>query len=363
MARKHPLQTMSTSRTSLRKIAEQTGVTRMAVSLALRGKPGVSESTRKNVLRVASRLGYEPDPELAKLLTHIRMRTRSETKASLALLTSGPHRAAWQQSVTERKYVEGAQARAKEYGYRLDEFWMNEPGMSLARLGNIIWSRGIEGVIIAPLQGKLSETESRTLDFDFAPFSSVEISETVEQPDLGRAIHDQYTSMLKVLAELTKANYRKIGLVLEAALDQRVNGKWTAAYLYFRQVHGGKSLSRPLLLDAPNQRAFDKWFDCHHPDAIISVDRLALRLLERRGVAIPREVGYATLDLDEHDAGHQRVSGIDQNSRLVGAAAVDMLVAAIQRGERGLPKQPLRTEIEGTWVAGKTTLRMRPARK
>lgn len=55
----------------------------------------------------------------------------------------------------------------------------------------------------------------------------VVISETVESPDLDRAIHDQYTAMIKCLDELTALGYQSIGLVLEEALDVRVNGKWT----------------------------------------------------------------------------------------------------------------------------------------
>ncbi len=96
--------------------------------------------------------------------------------------------------MTERKYVEGAQGRAVEYGYRVDEFWINQPGMTMARLGNILWSRGIEGVVIAPLQERLSGKRSRSIHLDFKLFSSVEISETVEWPDLDRSNHDQYTS-------------------------------------------------------------------------------------------------------------------------------------------------------------------------
>jgi len=343
------------SRTNLREIAEKTGVTRMAVSLALRGKTGVSEATRKRVLAAAKRLGYEPDPEVAKLLAHIRMKAPSDTKACLALLTSGSTPGAWKNYVTERKYVEGARARAGEYGYRIDEFWINEPGMTMARLGNIIWSRGIEGVIIAPLQGKLSGTGSRAIELDFNLFSSVEISETVERPDLDRAIHDQYTAMLKALGELATLNYRTIGLVLEDALDLRVNGKWSAAYLYYRHRHGTRTMPPPLIMTVPSQKTFDRWFDRYRPDAIVSVDRFGLRFLERKGLNIPKDIGYASLDLDGDAEGYPGMSGIDQNSPLVGAAAVDMLVAAIQRGQRGFPKHPLRTEIEGTWAPGKTT--------
>ena len=133
----------------------------MAVSVALRGKPGVSEATRKKVLKVAKQLGYEPDPEVANLLSRIRSKKPVDTKACLALLTSGRSANEWKLYQTERRFIEGAQARAKEYGYRVEEFWMNEPGLTLARLGNIIWSRGIEGVIIAPLLGKLSGKAAR----------------------------------------------------------------------------------------------------------------------------------------------------------------------------------------------------------
>ena len=341
----------------LREIADKTGISRMAVSLALRNKSGVSVVTRKKVLKVAKELGYEPDPEVARLLSHIRVKKPVNTKACLALLTSGATSQDWKLYPTERKYVEGAHARAKEYGYHIEEFWMNEPGMTLSRLGNIIWSRGIEGVIIAPLQSKLSEKAPRSIRLDFNLFSAVEISETVEWPDLDRAVHDQYTSMLKALDELSDLNYKTIGLVLEEALDLRVNGKWTAAYLRYRNQWGAKRLPPPLILDFPRQPAFDRWFDRYRPNAIISVDRFGLHLLIERGLDIPGEVGYASLDVDGDANEYPDVSGIDQNSEIVGAAAVDMLVAAIHRGHRGIPVYPLRSEVEGSWRPGESTVR------
>ena len=345
----------------LREIAERTGISRMAVSLALRGKAGVSEATRKKVLKVAQKLGYEPDPDVARLLSHIRAKKPVNTKACLALLTSGATSQDWKLYPTERKYVEGARARAKEYGYHVEEFWINEPNMTLSRLGNIIWSRGIEGVIIAPLQSRLSGKAMRAIRLDFNLFSAVEISETVDWPDLDRAVHDQYTSMLKVLDELSDLNYKTIGLVLEEALDLRVNGKWTAAYLRYRNQWGAKRLPPPLILDHPRQPEFNRWFDRYRPNAIVSVDRFGLHLLMERGLNIPEEVGYASLDVDGDASEYPDVSGIDQNSEIVGGAAVDMLVAAIHLGHRGIPVHPLRTEVEGSWKAGKSTVKRRNA--
>lgn len=346
----------TSSRVPLREIAKQAGLTRMAASLALRNRPGVSAATRKKVLAIAQRMGYEPDPEVAKLLSRIRANTPAESKSCLALLTSGTRHEEWKISITERKYVEGATKRARDYGYRVEEFWRNEPGMTADRLSNILWNRGIEGIIIAPLQGKLAGPETRAIQMDLSRFSVVEISETVESPDLDRAIHDQYSSMLTLLHELLALGYLKIGLVLEEALDARVNGKWTAAYLLHAHRQHKRNFPPPLILSTLDHKIFARWFERYRPDALISVDRLGLRLLKEHGLKIPKDIGYATLDLDGDRTDYPDLGGIDQNSLLVGAAAVDMLVAAIQRAHRGIPDHPVRTEVEGSWVMGSSLM-------
>ena len=162
--------------------------------------------------------------------------------------------------------------------------------------------------------------------------------------------------MLTLLDELAGLGCESIGLVLEESLDMRVNGKWTAAYLRHGHQMRPKRLPPPLIMASPRQSTFDRWFDRHRPDAIVSVDRFGLRFLDERGLAIPGDINYATLDRDGIDAAHGDVSGIDQNSRLVGGAAVDVLVAAIQRGQRGIPEYPLRIQIEGTWMPGESTI-------
>ncbi|MCX8512961.1 MAG: LacI family DNA-binding transcriptional regulator [Chthoniobacteraceae bacterium] len=349
-----------TSKVTLNEIARKTGVTRMAVSLALRGKEGVSDSTRKKILKVATQLGYQPDPEVSKLMTRIRARSPA-TKASLALLTFGPSAEARRSSLTERKYVEGCYARAKEYGYRIEEVSVGED-MSVARAGDILWSRGIEGVIVRPLQVNLSAKESRSILFNFERFSAVAISETLLAPDLDRAIHDQYTAMLGVILELSKLNYQKIGLGLEEDLDLRVNGRWTAAYQWCQLRSGTKRLTPPLVMADSKQSTFDRWFDRHRPDIIVSVNRFGLQFMEARGLDIPGDIGYASLDVDGDISCYAGVSGIDQNSHLVGAAAVDLLVGALQRGQRGVPETPMRLAVGGVWRVGESAVKQSAAK-
>lgn len=343
-------------RITLREIAQRTGVTRMAVSLALRGRRGVSAKTRRAVLAAAKELGYEPDPAVSKLMSSIRARP-SSIHACIALLTSGSEPDVWKTVATERKFIQGAIDQATEYGYRVEEFWMNQPGMCPSRLGDILWNRGIEGMIIAPLVGRVLGRNDRQLTLDFSRFSVVEISETVEAPKLNRAIHDQYTSILTLLDELSLLGYRRMGLVLESFLDLRVNRRWTAGFLQYSEGATAGKLPPPLILDAPDKAAFARWFRHHEPDAIISVGGFGLRLIKEYGLKIPKDIGYASLDMDGEGPSFPGLSGIDQNSRLVGASAMDMLVAAIHRGYCGTPPHPVRTEVAGTWVAGTSTRR------
>jgi DNA-binding LacI/PurR family transcriptional regulator len=50
-----------TSRTTIRDIAERAGVSKGAVSYALNGRPGVSDSTRERILSIADELGWYPN--------------------------------------------------------------------------------------------------------------------------------------------------------------------------------------------------------------------------------------------------------------------------------------------------------------
>lgn len=54
---------------SLKEIARLTGVAASSVSRALAGKPGVSEEKRNEILEIASRIGYRPNPEARTLRT------------------------------------------------------------------------------------------------------------------------------------------------------------------------------------------------------------------------------------------------------------------------------------------------------
>jgi DNA-binding LacI/PurR family transcriptional regulator len=118
---------------------------------------------------------------------------------------------------------------------------------------------------------------------------------------------------------------------------------------------GTRKAPPPLILDGYQPGEFIRWFKRHQPDVLVSVDRFGLRLANELQLRIPDDIGYASLDIDGELPDYPDMSGIDQNSQLVGAAAMDMLAVAMQKKQRGVPLHPMRMEVEGEWKAGSST--------
>src|SRR4051794_30241649 len=80
----------SKGRVGLRQIAEAAGVCLMTVSLALRDSPKISASTRERIHGLARALGYRPDPELSRLMKHLRTSRTARGRTGLALVDLYP---------------------------------------------------------------------------------------------------------------------------------------------------------------------------------------------------------------------------------------------------------------------------------
>jgi hypothetical protein len=62
-------------------------------------------------------------------------------------------------------------------------------------------------------------------------------------------------------------------------------------------------------------------------------------------------LGYADTQVEEGD---EFFSGVHQNSRRIGVAAVELLASMIYRDETGVPGIPSHLLVEGSWREGKT---------
>jgi hypothetical protein len=91
----------------------------------------------------------------------------------------------------------------------------------------------------------------------------------------------------------------------------------------------------------------EAWLRREKPDAILTTHPSQLfELMRRTGAAF---LSLPLYSLDLHPS-HPVCGGIDQLSRQVGAAGVDLAVAQLHRGETGIPKFQLTMQVEGKWV-------------
>jgi LacI family transcriptional regulator len=106
--------------------------------------------------------------------------------------------------------------------------------------------------------------------------------------------------------------------------------------------------------------SFRAWYLQHKPDVILCINHEVKKWIGDMNIKVPEEVGLAHLDC--HDE-FPDWAGMRQNNEMVGAAAVDMLVAQLHRNEFGLRKNSKASFIQGSWVDGPTIIRRTLAKR
>ncbi|MCC5849357.1 MAG: LacI family DNA-binding transcriptional regulator [Verrucomicrobia bacterium] len=124
---------------SLQTIADEAGVSRTTVSLALRNHPRISVATKTRIRRIAFRQGYRPSPELSRLMNIVRTQRFTDHVTVLGFLHD--------ESLDPR--ILKILSRAGDLrGYRLDPFPLKNTPRAARRLDKILQTRGIEGLVI-----------------------------------------------------------------------------------------------------------------------------------------------------------------------------------------------------------------------
>jgi len=322
-------------------VAQEAGVSRMTVSRVLRNVAYVAPATRERVLDSIRKLGYRPNPMVSALMTYVRGGTAKTDAGVLAYLTSGAEQHKWRRHAIYLAFYEGALERAKSLGYKLEEFWLRQRGVSMARLSKILYARGICGVIVAPLSSSHGH-----VNLDWNRFSAVAIGYSLLKPSLSRVSNDQYDSILIALRELRRRGYTRIGLAMPQRNDRRVNYHWSAGYLSFHQRLDAK-YPQIFLPDTLEKEAALAWVRRQRLEAVVSMDPDFLDWLESAGYQLPRDMGFVNLDWSKQ---FRPSAGIDQRPYEVGAAAVDVVVGQLNRNKLGIPSIQRNMLVPGQWV-------------
>lgn len=345
---------MGLKRVTQKDVAEVAGVHRTTVCLALRNHPGIPAETREKIRAIADRLGYAPDPMLTALANY-RTRLRPQAfQGGLAWLVNSAGGYVWDRFPHYRDYYQGAVSRARHHGYNLETIDLNARGMSSRRMGAILRARNIQGVLLCP-----QPQASMVMRFPWENLSAVTFGYTLAEPRLHTVTASHHRNTVRCMRELRRRGYNRIGYAFSELHDLRTDQNFLAAYLAEEMGYSGRAPRVPVFTDT-YRRSSEKvvaWIKRHRPDAIITGEYEALDRLRVFEDRIPDKLGIVCPTLPGKSRG---LSGVFEDSIHMGEVAVDALVSAIQRGEKGVPEQPRYILVEGLWNEGES-LRAAPS--
>ena len=328
-------------RPTLADIAAQLGVSKMSVSRALRGERQVSAGLRERVLHAATAMGYRPDPQIAKLMTHMSRSKRVASPITLAFIWAEQKEESAKTSSWSEELVRGARVRADQLGYRLEEFHLKARGMTARRMSGILEARGIPGFILSPL---FSRSRGH-VSMQWEKFSSVVIGLGYARPALHRVHHHHLLGMMNAMRMLKRQGFRRIGFYAESTINERMYRAWSASFLAHHPLPVTQSAELLALHRQIKHADFQTWLKSAKPDVVIETGYHLTEWLPPSG-----KIAHATLGWRADCPG---IAGIDQQAHVLGAAAVDLLVAQHQQNERGIPEHAKIVMTEGLWRAAR----------
>lgn len=206
------------ARPSLRDIARELGLSHVAVSLALRDSPRVSEARRAEVKAVAEKLGYRPDPMLASLVAYRQGKRPAGIRACLGWINQ------WAKPEELRGFKEfdlywnGAREAAERLGYNLEEFrW--PAGKSGRRLQTILETRGVRGLLLPPHRNGLD-----LLDFDWSRFSLVRFGASVTNLPAHSVTSDQAHCARLAYEKALELGRKRVGYASDVKFEKTPAG-------------------------------------------------------------------------------------------------------------------------------------------
>ena len=337
-------------------IALTAQVSKATVSLALRGSPKVKTETRKRIQKVASELGYRPNPLVSAQMSHIRSRKKRKTTTTIGFLNT------WFDEKTGKRlkwniigrFADGARERAESLGYNFQILDFDRSRYSDSRIESILLNRQIDGLVLAPLEFSDSQ-----FDFDWSRFALSAIGYFEAFGNIHRVYYDNFKGMQNLLTKLIGRGYKRIGFITDLEDESRGGHFWIGSFLdyQFRKILAKDQI--PILNFSvretemtPNDYAkMIDWIETNKPDVVLSFRDGFLKFFERSGYNVPKDFGYAALCINSD---MKDCAGFIQNLEDIGSTTVDIIVERLYCNERGALPEPKVTLIGGKFVEGST---------
>lgn len=338
-------------RVTLRDVAKTAGVHFTTVGLALRGDKRVNESTAKRIRDVAEEMGYHSNALLSALSSYRRDSTK-RFAGTLSYLLTNSVTESFDRNPRGKLIFESAKQHAESLGFKLEPFRVNSKGLTAKRATDILVTRGIEGIIVPPIY----EHSGPYQPIDWNHFCAVALNYSITSPALHRVCYNHMHGMVMHLEMLRGLGYRRIGITITNDMNVRTGWHWLGAFLAEQRLVPTSCVVEPLLVEEVTKEALVDWLNTQCPDVVIVMESEKLEWIREAGWRVPEDVGVTLYSVEDEAQG---ISGIHEQSDLLGVAAVDFIVALLVGGRKGIPRFSRCSMIDARWIQG-TTVRSVP---
>ncbi len=309
------------------------------------------------VMKVARKLGYAPDARMATRMIHVR-EAKAKDLLPIAWINTHSEKDAWQKHLFYSPYLEGAREYALQLGYRLEEIWSHQPGLTMRRISQILYQRGIEGVIVTHPALHLR------LQWNF--LAAVSMESSLLAPRLHGVSTDQFFNIQLALKVVKRFGYRRIGICLEDNFARYMGRAIFISVSQFHMTTPSAYRIPPMFYnwgreggvhEAVASEAVVNWIRHHKPEVVVGHSNRLVDWVRAAGYRVPQDIGVVHLANDDDVSDW---AGINSHRRQIGAVAAERVISLMQNRQFGVPESPVGMTIRGTWSHGWTLQTPKP---
>ncbi|MDX2185499.1 MAG: LacI family DNA-binding transcriptional regulator [Opitutaceae bacterium] len=331
---------------TLKEIAKIAGVHHTTVSMALRGKPGISEKTRERIRQIATRLGYTPNPVFSALT---RLRLHDHSPASVPKLAFLVNCARGNSGDLPQPYLlmlDGARNEARRLGFSVELVEAGDTELAPHVLTERLTQGEFRGLILVaftPGHG--------TVLLDWQRWTAVKIHSQHLATGLPSVCHDHAMAVAVACDRMRRKGFRRIGLVAEREIEDSIGHLCLGGYLLYQHNHPGAgeipALVLPYSRDVSQiQNLVTNWSERHQVDCILTYSVPVQQVVAHTR----RQTTCVSLALSEPSA---KGPGVFLHYEALGQRAAALLVSRLRLGSPLRPGESCTsTFVEPTWRRG-----------
>ncbi len=338
-------------------LAEKLGISKSAVSRALRNDPRISEKQRHRVIELAQKMGYKRDPLVAELMSQLRKQSDRAITHTLAIIHSYPNKEIGVNHQVFPQFVEGIKQRAKFHGYGCDEFWLSDKSLTPARLDKILETRGIRAVVLVGLFEAAAVI--RRYREPLERRSCVVAGARLADPSFAYCCSDHFWVTQEAMRRVVEMGYKRPALLISKFVDMLVGQRFSAAFIKGQEALRQEDRLPCFLSEDLMERVqpeIKQWIKKNRPDVLIGFNfSIFQKALADLGLKVPEDVGILLLD-HKPRAAAQGCAYMHQHNEVVGEQAVDLLISLVNNHESGLQTLRRSAMVEADWHPGATLI-------